>query len=314
MADTPAETPKRRRTAKTAAAKTLASNSTPAGEAKTVAAKTLASKEAPAPKTRTPSPRKPRTTAAKPAAARPKPAARRAPRKPAPPKPAASAPKEARSIPAIVERAREALPDVQPRTGVFAALGTLAVVGGAFFMWRASKAEEPNFQTIESDGAFEIRKYPARVTAGTEHRGQRKAALNEGFRALADYIFAKSRKGEKLPMTAPVLSDSDGDGSWRTRFIMPTGKARGELPAPPSGVELTVEPAARVAAVRFSGRADEKTLDTKEGALRSWLQLKSLPSEGKAVHAYYNAPFLPSPLRRNEVLIVLSDEGGGGGA
>jgi predicted HD phosphohydrolase len=93
---------------------------------------------------------------------------------------------------------------------------------------------------------------------------------------------------------------------------MPTGKARAELPTPPSGIELTSEPSRRVATLRFSGSADDATLENKENALRSWLQMRSYPSEGRAVHAFYNAPFLPGPLRRNEVMIVLSEEGGMG--
>jgi hypothetical protein len=40
--------------------------------------------------------------------------------------------------------------------------------------------------------------------------------------------------------------------------------------------------------------------------------MRGLPHEGKAVHAFYNAPFLPGPFRRNEVLIELSNEGGAG--
>jgi len=331
MADTPAETPKRRRTTKAEAKparRATASGAKPAaeqGEAKPPR-KRAAKAAAPAPaqeaqeakeaKEAKPAPaRKPRRAAAAPAAdAKPK----RAPRKAAAPKAAATPAPETEeqasgiSVAALAERAREALPDVSPRTGVLAALGTLAAVGGAFFVWRASRAEEPNYQTIESDGPIEIRKYPAMVTAGTEHRGERRAALDEGFRTLADYIFARSRPGARIPMTAPVLSDTDKDGSWRTRFIMPTGKARGELPQPPSGVELVAEPAARVAAFRFSGRADDATLNAKEGALRSWLQLRGFPSEGKAIHAFYNAPFLPGPLRRNEIMIVLSNEGGTG--
>lgn len=314
MADTPAEPPKRRRTTKAAA-------TTPAAEGKTprrrAAAKPNAAKPAkPRRATKTasvsadatvtaPKPaRKPRKAAAAKSAATAKP--KRAPRKTASPAPAAA------PVQKLVERAREALPEAPPRAGLFAALGTLAAVGGAFFVWRASRAEEPGYQVLESDGAIEIRRYPSFVTAGTEQRGERSRALNDGFRVLADYIFAKSRSGEKLPMTAPVLSDTDGGGSWRTRFIMPTGKARANLPAAPAGVELVSEPGARVAAIRFSGRADDATLETKENVLRSWLQLKNLPNEGRAVHAFYNAPFLPGPLRRNEVVVVLSEEGGTG--
>jgi len=315
MADTPApEKPKRTRTAKAADGAKKPAPRKAAAKPKTAPAKAAKSEAAPAKSEAAPAKaapaRKPRA-AAKPASE----AKRGAPRKAAAPKPA-EPPKADAAVPATIQKAKEtverAVADIPPRTGLFAAIGTAAVVAGAFFVWRASRAEEPRYQTVESDGPIEIRKYPSLVTAGTEFPGERQAALDEGFRTLADYLFAKSREGARLPMTAPVLSDTDGGGSWRTRFIMPTGKARAELPQPPSGVELTAEPARRVAVMRFSGRADDATLAAKEGALRSWLQIRGMPSEGRAVHAFYNAPFLPGPMRRNEVMIALSDEGGTG--
>lgn len=341
MADTPAETPKRRRTTKasdapktprrrTAAAKPVEAEAPAVTEAAPAPEpakrgrkpRAAAAEAAPAPAKRGRRPRAKAADAAAPVKATRKPRASaadkpkrqtRAKATPAPtPAPAAAVAAVAAPVRKAVERAREALPDAPPKAGLLAALGTLAAVGGAFFVWRASKAEEPDYQVLESDGAIEIRRYPALVTAGTEQRGPRTDALNQGFRVLADYIFAKSRPGPKLPMTAPVLSDSDGGGSWRTRFIMPTGKARAELPSAPAGVDLVSESSARVAAIRFSGRADDGDLETKENALRSWLQMRSYPHEGRAVHAFYNAPFLPGPLRRNEVMIVLSQEGGTG--
>ncbi len=306
MAD---EQPKRRGTTKAAATTPAKPKAAPKPRATESAARKTATRKtaAPAPAAKTKAPAKPRAASTK------KPAA---PRKPVAAKAPDTAKAAAAAATAAVERAvsvvKKAAPDVTPRAGLFAALGTAAVAAGAFFVWRASRAEEPRYQTIESDGSIEVRKYPALVTAGTEHRGQRQPALEKGFRVLADYIFAKSRPGGRLPMTAPVLSDTDGDGSWRTRFLMPSGKARGELPNAPSGVELIAEPARRVAAIRFPGRADDAELSSKEGALRSWLQLRGLPNDGKAIHAFYNAPFLPGPMRRNEVMIVLSDEGGAG--
>jgi hypothetical protein len=327
MADTPApEKPKRSRTTKAAEAKAkpapgkAPAKPKPAAKPKAAPAKSeampakatsarsdaTAAKAAPA--------RKPRATA-KPGAEKKPAAPKRGPSKAAAPKPT-DKPKTEAVVPAAIQKAKQtidrAVADMPPRTGLVAALGTAAVVAGAFFVWRASRAEEPRYQTVESDGSIEVRKYPMLVTAGTEVPGERQAALTEGFRTLANYLFAKSREGARLPMTAPVLSDTDGGGSWRTRFIMPAGKARAELPAAPSGVELMAEPARRVAAIRFSGRADDATLAAKEGALRSWLQLRGLPSEGRAVHAFYNAPFLPGPMRRNEVMIVLSEDGGTG--
>lgn len=184
--------------------------------------------------------------------------------------------------------------------------GVIAAIGAAFLLWRASKADQPAYKLIEQDGDFEVREYPGLVTASTETRGPRAASLERGFKTLADYIFARSRQGERFAMTAPVFSDGSDTSGWRTRFIMPAGKARDDLPTPPSGVTLANEPPRRVAAVRFAGRAADADLSAREGALRSWLQLRAFPSQGRAEHAYYNSPITPGPLRRNEVLITLS--------
>jgi hypothetical protein len=264
----------------------------------------------------------PKAPAAKPAARKPatprKPAA---PRKPSPPVKPQGAVEQARaalaSVPVTakkgVERAKAVVaavevPEVTPRQAKIAAGagGLLATIGAAVFLWRATKADQPDYTLVERDGDFEIREYPALVTAAAEARGPRDTALNRGFDVLADYIFAKSRSGAKLAMTAPVLSDRPDD-AWRTRFIMPAGMARGDLPTAPQGVTLDTMPRRRVGAVRFTGRVDDALLETKEGALRSWLQLKSLPSEAKAVHAFYNSPMMPGPLRRNEVMVTLSE-------
>jgi hypothetical protein len=221
-------------------------------------------------------------------------------------KPASRAPAKPRAA-LVAKSALVAKPTVKQAAVVAAGTGgVLAALGAAFFLWRASKADQPNYKLIERDGYFEIREYPGLVTAATEAHGPRAAALERGFKTLADYIFAKSRRGDKIAMTAPVLSDGSSKSGWRTRFIMPAGKARADLPAPPSGVTLANEPPRRVAAVRFAGRANDADLAAKEGALRSWLQLRAFPNEGLAEHAFYNSPVMPGPLRRNEVIITLS--------
>ncbi|MDB5700400.1 MAG: heme-binding protein [Sphingomonadales bacterium] len=220
--------------------------------------------------------------------------------------PSTRAPVKQRSVP-LAKLTIPAKPTVKQVAVVAAGTGgIIAAVGAALFLWRASKADQPDYKLVERDGDFEIREYPGLVTAATEAHGPREAALERGFKTLADYIFAKSRQGDKIAMTAPVLSDGSSTSGWRTRFIMPAGKGRADLPAPPAGVTLANEPPRRVAAVRFSGRADDRDLNAKEGALRSWLQLRAFPSEGHAEHAFYNSPIMPGPLRRNEVIITLS--------
>jgi hypothetical protein len=183
-------------------------------------------------------------------------------------------------------------------------LGALFVGAGAFLI-REKATEQPTFTVTLSEGDFELRDYPAMVVAQTSVDGERAGALNRGFRILADYIFAKSRKGEQIAMTAPVLSSRNGQGEWRTRFVMPATFTPETLPAPPKGVSIEERPAYRVAAVRFGGRATDAVLERHEKALRQWLAEKGETETGVAEYAFYNSPFVPGPLRRNEVLIVV---------
>lgn len=197
-----------------------------------------------------------------------------------------------------------------------AVVGGVAAVGAALFFAKDKSSERPDYETLEQDGDFEIREYPELLVAETVvgEIADRKEASNEGFRTLADYIFAKSRDGEKIAMTAPVLvdrppADEDDDGlqGWRTRFVMPSSYASPEaLPPAPREIEIVELPARRVAALTFSGLNTEERLQEKEAELRAWIEGR--PHEGEAgtvEYAFYDAPIIPGPLRRNEILIPL---------
>lgn len=177
-----------------------------------------------------------------------------------------------------------------------------AAVGGLYLRERST--ERPNHRTIMTDGDFELRTYPMLVVAETVAHGARDAALTEGFGILADYIGARSRSGEKIAMTAPVIHDPAGeDGGWRTRFIMPGKWTRKTLPHPPGDVLIAEMAARRVAVLRFSGKADDRILAANEEALRQWISDKGLRAAGPAEHAYYSSPMVPGPLRHNELWI-----------
>jgi hypothetical protein len=168
----------------------------------------------------------------------------------------------------------------------------------------AYSVETPPYVSVAKDGAFELRDYPAMVLAETPVTGPRRAALGAGFRPLARYIFASEREGPKIAMTAPVVQSGEGE-AWTVAFVMPAGKPLGSLPAPAGGgVTLREAPPARMAAARFSGVADDATLARQEDALRAWIAARGLRVAGPAVFAYYNDPWTPGPLRRNEVLIA----------
>ena len=204
-------------------------------------------------------------------------------------------------------------------------IGALALVGiaaMAVFVYVVQNVEQPAYRVVEQEDALEVRDYPALVVAEVRRQGARKEALSAGFGPLARYIFAKERDGEKISMTAPVEQQRTDtiamtvpvtqtrldDGDWSVRFIMPAQYQLGQLPAPATkDVRLIEVPARRSAAIRFSGVADDALIAAKEAELRAWMAARSLVPAAAPVFAYYNDPFTPGFLRRNEVIIDLAD-------
>ena len=87
---------------------------------------------------------------------------------------------------------------------------SLAVVAAVLLIAAAaagpimSSVEQPDYKVTMSDGAIEIRSYGPMIAAEAEVKGERKAAINEGFRLIAAYIFGANKPNAKIAMTAPV--------------------------------------------------------------------------------------------------------------
>ncbi|WP_201155220.1 SOUL family heme-binding protein [Rhodothalassium salexigens] len=185
-----------------------------------------------------------------------------------------------------------------------------------------SETPTPDY-TVErsaADGAIEIRRYGELLVAEVDARGGRSQAAGDGFRALADYIFGGNQASEKIAMTAPVLQApslpaSAGEAPsvsaterWRVRFVMPPGYDMASLPQPRSRrVELRRLQPRRVAVLRFSGFNWESTLAEKRDRLMAWLKREGLDAAGPPTFAFYNPPWTPPFLKRNEVMVDLAD-------
>jgi hypothetical protein len=207
--------------------------------------------------------------------------------------------------------------------GIAAAL-VVALLAGAYWMYTISNIETPAYTVVKLDkpsGLIEIRDYPALVVAEVTTKGDRRAAVNAGFSPLAGYIFAKERPQAgvqgKIPMTAPVMqsreaiamtapvtqSATSDKGDWVVRFVMPSKYTLQTLPVPAGAdVRLNTVPAQRRAVIRFSGRATDASIAEQEALLRAWMTANGLMIVGSATYAYYNPPFYPPPLMRNEVM------------
>ena len=187
-------------------------------------------------------------------------------------------------------------------------LGAIAGVGLLAVGWLAANSraatETPEYQVIKKEGDFEIRSYPALSLA--------KAGMGPGdssnapFGKLFKFISGENDRKEKIAMTAPVLINRDQKGGSMS-FILPQEIAQKGAPAP-SGSDLRIAemPAGKVAAVRFSGSMDTQKESEAAEHLRSWLKEQGLKASDNALAAYYDPPWTPPFMRRNEVLIPLA--------
>lgn len=184
----------------------------------------------------------------------------------------------------------------------------------------AVAVEEPAFQTVLKDGAFEIRDYPALAVAEVTVTGDQKEAARKGFSLLAAYIFGGNRKKQRVPMTAPVaqevanekiamtapVTQTQSAGEWVVRFTMPSTYSLETLPEPNDArVRLSVAPPARFAVVRFSGLARPDDVATFTAELYAWVKNRNLRDAGPSSLAQYNPPWTPWFMRRNEVMIPI---------
>ena len=203
----------------------------------------------------------------------------------------------------------------------------LAALGGAAVYAQFRDTEQPDYLSLQKDGDFELREYAPMIVAEVTHTGPRRNAQGASFQRLAAYIFAQDRpaggeaiamtapvitnrvnQSEKIAMTAPVMTEQTARDEWRMRFVMPAKYSMDTLPTPPSDITLTELPGRRMAAVKFSGTATDSDLIIMEARLTEWLEQQKLTPAGEFEYAFYNAPMVPGPLRRNEVLVEVAAE------
>ena len=174
----------------------------------------------------------------------------------------------------------------------------------AFLFVSNSRAatETPDYKVVRADGKFEIRDYPALTVATTPMGGD---GMNGSFMKLFRFISGGNDGAEKIAMTAPVLIDSAKDQRTMS-FIMPKKAVEKGVPKPAGdGVSLEKIEAARFAVLRFGGgrtTANEQAAITQ---LNGWLAEQKLTAKGKPLFAYYDPPWTPVFMRRNEVLISI---------
>jgi SOUL heme-binding protein len=198
---------------------------------------------------------------------------------------------------------------------VFAAI-IAAVVAGPLM----SRVEQPKYQLISSEGPFEVRSYGAMLAAEAEVKGERTAAIQDGFRLIAAYIFGANKPKSQIAMTAPVQQQSRetiamtapvtqqlGGEGWTVRFIMPSSSTLATLPEPDDDrVKLRPVSAKRFIVIRFSGTAQDTAVQENTDSLRRFASEHDFKTVGEPLLAFYNPPWTLPFFRRNEIMLELA--------
>jgi hypothetical protein len=189
-----------------------------------------------------------------------------------------------------------------------AMVGVVGVGMAAWSMTARAGYESAEYKVIESDGKIEIREYPDLMLAATDSKMDSQGR-DGSFMRLFRYISGANEGEQKIAMTTPVFMEGDvGKSDVSMGFVMPKEVAAEGVPEPKGdGVKIRKREGGRFAVIRFSGRLDSKVAKEQEAKLREWMKSRGLEGESKAEAAGYDPPFTPGPLRRNEVLIRLTD-------
>lgn len=185
-----------------------------------------------------------------------------------------------------------------------------------------SRSDQPRHEVLLDEKPFQLRGYEPMLVAEVTVTGDRQNAADSGFRALADYIFANKREGPDIAMTTPVLQAPAGAdplmtvsgggtaaGRYTVRFMMPHAWTEETLPDPANpDIAIHTIPAREMAVVTFAGRATDETVREQSERLREFIGRQNLRATGAIEYAYYDPPFTPPPLRRNEVMMGVCRE------
>ena len=176
-----------------------------------------------------------------------------------------------------------------------------------FAMKGQSNIETYPYVVNKKYDTFEIRSYEASLFTSVKlSTKEYKEASSKGFSMLAGYIFGGNERNEKIAMTSPVaMSLAD---SMTVMFMVPKKFTKEMLPRPSqSQIEFREEPAKTVAAITFSGWADDEKIEKYKSELKAALDAEGIAYTNQFYFLGYNPPYEVFN-RKNEVIVELQHD------
>lgn len=174
----------------------------------------------------------------------------------------------------------------------------------SFAIRSVSSVEKHKYNILKKYDDFEIRQYESALFSSVILPASTyEETSNRGFRVLAGYIFGGNETGEKIAMTSPVSMEI-GD-STKMSFMVPSDYTETDLPKPNNGtIFFEKKEGSTMAAIRFGGWADDKTIEEFKLKLASLLMKEGLEHNGKFIYLGYNPPYVVIG-RRNEIVVEI---------
>ena len=162
--------------------------------------------------------------------------------------------------------------------------------------------EEPAFKSVRKEGNFEVRKYATIPIVSAPMQDMEKR--DDSFRTLFRYISGANEDKSKIAMTAPVFMENGAaaDKTGRMSFMIPSQVSEKGAPTPTAeDVAISKIGGGTFAVLRFKGWKDDTKREEATGNLAKLISEAALKPVGKPLYAFYDPPWTPEPLRRNEI-------------
>jgi hypothetical protein len=186
-------------------------------------------------------------------------------------------------------------------------LGVLGILflGSQIYLYMSSNTiEQYPYKVIKEYDNFEIRLYEASLfTSVTLKMGEYSKASRKGFSILGGYIFGANEKNESISMTSPVSMSLEDEMTMM--FMVPKEFSTETLPKPENqNIKFIQMPQKKMAAITFSGWANDKKIEKYKAKLVSVLAENNIKHNNTFSVLGYNPPY-EVLFRRNEIIVEL---------
>jgi hypothetical protein len=193
-----------------------------------------------------------------------------------------------------------------------------AVIAGLSTVGVRAATEQPTYDVITRIGDVEIRRYGPRVAAETTLAGTTgDTAEGTAFERLAGYIFGNNAPRTRIAMTAPVATEvgekiamaapvatQQSAASYTMRFFLPASVELSQAPQPlDPAVRIVAVPGETMAVLRFTGSRRDTAVAQARRDLMAVLAGQHWHVTGTPMAFFYDPPWTPAFLRRNEVAV-----------